>query len=187
VPAGRRLVSIRPRYIIAAASATGGLPHRCCPGCHAWFGRLLDLALTSVRQSSDDQTFHAQVTNREGRAGYYPYLYGKLEGMLEAAGEAPVIPKNDRRWLREVIRGREPLRCSFCGRTHEAVRKLISGPVAHICDECIDLCNEICDEDESLSDWPWRRVRPGQAPQTAAPRQLAAQAGSGVLDPGSTR
>lgn len=42
--------------------------------------------------SSDGKTFHAQVTNVEGRAGYYPYLYDKLVGMLEAMGEEPVVP-----------------------------------------------------------------------------------------------
>lgn len=43
--------------------------------------------------SSDGKTFHAQVTDLEGRAGFYPYLYGKLEAMLEGAGEEPVEPK----------------------------------------------------------------------------------------------
>src|SRR5215510_1889317 len=35
------------------------------------------------------------------------------------------------------------LRCSFCGKSPEAVKRLIAGPTAYICDECIDLCNEI--------------------------------------------
>ena len=46
--------------------------------------------------SSDGKSFHGQVTNREGRAGYYPYLYEKLESMLEAADEAPVVPRAER-------------------------------------------------------------------------------------------
>jgi hypothetical protein len=46
--------------------------------------------------SSDGKAFHAHVTNVEGRAGYYPYLYDKLEGMLEAVGEEPVVPKSAR-------------------------------------------------------------------------------------------
>lgn len=46
--------------------------------------------------SSDGKTFHAQVSSVEGRAGYYPYLYDRLEGMLEAAGEEPVVPKAER-------------------------------------------------------------------------------------------
>lgn len=39
------------------------------------------------------------------------------------------------------------LKCSFCGKGQEAVRKLISGPGVYVCDECIALCNEIISED----------------------------------------
>ena len=35
------------------------------------------------------------------------------------------------------------LRCSFCGKSQEEVKRLIAGPAAYICDECIDLCNDI--------------------------------------------
>ena len=56
--------------------------------------------------SSDGKTFHAEVTNVEGRIGYYPYLYVKLEGMLEAAGEAPAPPKTPG-WLPRVMRGQD--------------------------------------------------------------------------------
>ena len=40
------------------------------------------------------------------------------------------------------------LRCSFCGKSKDAVRKFISGPSVYICNECITLCNEILAEDE---------------------------------------
>jgi ATP-dependent Clp protease ATP-binding subunit ClpX len=39
------------------------------------------------------------------------------------------------------------LKCSFCGKSQDQVRKLIAGPGVYICDECIDLCNEILDEE----------------------------------------
>ena len=39
------------------------------------------------------------------------------------------------------------LKCSFCGKSQEQVRKLIAGPGVYICDECIDLCNEIIEEE----------------------------------------
>ena len=42
-------------------------------------------------------------------------------------------------------------RCSFCGKTQDEVRKLIAGPTVHICNECIDLCNDIVEE-EGLDD-----------------------------------
>ena len=41
------------------------------------------------------------------------------------------------------------LRCSFCGKTQKQVKKLIAGPGVYICDECIDLCNEIIEEELS--------------------------------------
>ncbi|MCP8617033.1 ATP-dependent protease ATP-binding subunit ClpX [Salirhabdus salicampi] len=39
------------------------------------------------------------------------------------------------------------LKCSFCGKTQEQVRKLVAGPGVYICDECIELCTEIVDEE----------------------------------------
>ena len=39
------------------------------------------------------------------------------------------------------------LRCSFCGKSRDEVRKLIAGPTVYICDECIDLCNDIIAEE----------------------------------------
>jgi len=39
------------------------------------------------------------------------------------------------------------LKCSFCGKTQDQVKKLIAGPDVFICDECVDLCNEILDEE----------------------------------------
>lgn len=44
-------------------------------------------------------------------------------------------------------KGRHTLVCSFCNRTQEEVRKLIAGPSVYICDECIDLCNDIIAEE----------------------------------------
>lgn len=39
------------------------------------------------------------------------------------------------------------LKCSFCGKTQDQVKKLIAGPEVYICDECVELCNEILDEE----------------------------------------
>ena len=41
----------------------------------------------------------------------------------------------------------EKLKCSFCGKTQDQVKKLIAGPEVYICDECVELCNEILDEE----------------------------------------
>ena len=45
----------------------------------------------------------------------------------------------------------ELLKCSFCGKSQKQVKKLIAGPGVYICDECIDLCNEIIEEELSES------------------------------------
>jgi ATP-dependent Clp protease ATP-binding subunit ClpX len=48
--------------------------------------------------------------------------------------------------------GGELLKCSFCGKSQKQVKKLIAGPGVYICDECIDLCNEIIEEEFSSSE-----------------------------------
>ena len=45
------------------------------------------------------------------------------------------MPSNDR------------LKCSFCGKTQDQVKKLIAGPDVFICDECVDLCSELIEDE----------------------------------------
>jgi ATP-dependent Clp protease ATP-binding subunit ClpX len=47
-----------------------------------------------------------------------------------------------------VRRSEEVLRCSFCGKSQNEVKKLIAGPTVYICNECIDICNEIINDDQ---------------------------------------
>ena len=51
------------------------------------------------------------------------------------------------------------LTCSFCGKNQEDVKKLIAGPSVYICDECVDLCIDIIDE-EVKSDADLNRQSP---------------------------
>ena len=44
-------------------------------------------------------------------------------------------------------RGDDTLRCSFCGKSQNEVKKLIAGPTVYICNECIDICIEIISDD----------------------------------------
>ncbi|HEY9805272.1 MAG TPA: ATP-dependent protease ATP-binding subunit ClpX, partial [Candidatus Obscuribacterales bacterium] len=65
------------------------------------------------------------------------------------------------------------LKCSFCGKSQEQVRKLIAGPGVYICDECVDLCNEILDEElfDSSTAAPQpspRREQPSEKRRTRA-------------------
>src|SRR3954451_16147131 len=68
----------------------------------------------------------------------------KLPARKEPAGRSDTegaIP------LARPTESNEQLLCSFCGKSQRQVKKLIAGPGVYICDECIDLCNEIIDEE----------------------------------------
>jgi ATP-dependent Clp protease ATP-binding subunit ClpX len=47
-----------------------------------------------------------------------------------------------------LYRSEEILRCSFCGKSQNEVKKLIAGPSVYVCNECIDICNEIINDDD---------------------------------------
>src|SRR5882762_6577726 len=70
------------------------------------------------------------------------------------------------------------LRCSFCGKSKDSVRKFISGPSVYICNECIALCNEILAEDEE------REVSEAltQVPTPAEIKDVLAQTLARILD-----
>ena len=63
-------------------------------------------------------------------------------------------------------RDEENLFCSFCGKSQREVRKLIAGPTVYICDECIDLCNDIIaeqiEEREEQEQGPFTLLKPAQ-------------------------
>ena len=60
-----------------------------------------------------------------------------------------------------------PYRCSFCGKSQEQVRKLIAGQGVYICDECINLCQEIIEEE--MLEAPKQRPASQKLPN---PRQI---------------
>src|SRR3989442_10821409 len=59
--------------------------------------------------------------------------------------------------------GNGTLKCSFCGKSQNDVRKLIAGPTVYICDECIELCNDIIAEEWEEEKWPEIRSLPKPA------------------------
>src|ERR1700678_3979467 len=64
--------------------------------------------------------------------------------------------------------GGDLLKCSFCGKSQKQVKKLIAGPGVYICDECIDLCNEIIEEDSADA----AEVNPDELPKPAEIREF---------------
>ena len=57
------------------------------------------------------------------------------------------------------------LRCSFCGKSKESVKKFISGPNVYICNECVSLCNEILAEEQERETQEQEQVVPSPTPE----------------------
>ena len=60
------------------------------------------------------------------------------------------------------------LSCTFCGKGQEEVRKLIAGPSVYICDECVDLCNDIIEEEVKANLLPFSPPASNSDPILAA-------------------
>ena len=78
-----------------------------------------------------------------------------------------------------AAKGGKPYRCSFCGKSQDQVRKLIAGQGVYICDECINLCQEIIEEE--MLETP----RPKQAASMAAVLLAAGRKGKRYALPNS--
>lgn len=75
--------------------------------------------------------------------------------------------------------GGDLLKCSFCGKSQKQVKKLIAGPGVYICDECIDLCNEIIEEELADAD----DVKLDELPKPAEIRSSSRATSSGKIPP----
>ena len=72
-------------------------------------------------------------------------------------------------------RNDERLRCSFCGKTQDQVRKLIAGPNgAYICDECVDVCAEIIDEELENDEFDGTQVESAEQINLIKPEEMKA-------------
>jgi ribosomal protein S14 len=69
----------------------------------------------------------------------------------DAAGisQAPQVEKSSKRTV--GARTKEVLRCSFCNKHQDHVAKLIAGPTVFICDECVEVCNDIIADDNRFA------------------------------------
>jgi ATP-dependent Clp protease ATP-binding subunit ClpX len=68
--------------------------------------------------------------------------------------------------------------CSFCGKNQHEVKKLIAGPSVFVCDECIDLCNDIIkEESEELND----RIVKTESEKLLSPKELSTSLGEHVI------
>ena len=87
--------------------------------------------------------------------------------------------------MSDKVGGEKLLYCSFCGKSQHEVRKLIAGPSVFICDECIELCNDIIrEETPGRARHQGRQVRPaGAARDPRHPRPVRDRPGHGEEDP----
>ncbi len=72
--------------------------------------------------------------------------YGIIDSIVTQKHSLREVPGESKR------RPTENLICSFCGKSQEEVKKLIAGPTVYICDECIELCNDIIAEESKLEE-----------------------------------
>jgi ATP-dependent Clp protease ATP-binding subunit ClpX len=76
------------------------------------------------------------------------------------------------------------LTCSFCGKSQKEVRKLIAGPSVYICDECVELCNDIITEEYEKEDYYATPAARAQAEgDLRLPRRVRGRAGPGQEGP----
>ncbi len=69
--------------------------------------------------------------------------------------------------MAKPVKGGGKFQCSFCGKSQDEVRKLIAGPTVYICDECIDLCNDIIAEE-------WKEERAKGLKDVSKPAEIKA-------------
>ena len=84
--------------------------------------------------------------DRRGGQGVRHHRLGHRTSLDRALAETD-DPRYKETRMARATDGNEQLLCSFCGKSQRQVKKLIAGPGVYICDECIDLCNEIIDEE----------------------------------------
>ncbi len=102
-----------------------------------------------------------QAAAREGQVGHGPRL---LHERGRGQGLRPGRPgRGQARAMKKGSGDGEILRCSFCNKDQNDVRKLIAGPTVFICDECVDVCNDIIADDRKVEGRSYRSSLP--APQ----------------------
>src|SRR5258708_38145715 len=98
---------------------------------------------------SGDGQHGARTVRSEVRSRFRATAAMRPWGKKVAAGsKRPNRAAQEREYaVARIGDGTDLLKCSFCGKSQKQVKKLIAGPGVYICDECIDRCNEIIEEE----------------------------------------
>jgi hypothetical protein len=103
-------------------------------------------ALRDALKAKAIETTHSEALELIAKAfGYenWNILSAKIEATEPRAGNEHTISA-------ETQNDRATLYCTFCGKSQHEVRKLIAGPTAFICDECVDICTDVIEPDDDL-------------------------------------
>ena len=87
-------------------------------------------------------------------------------GTIPSRRELPPVAKDN---------GEKNIKCSFCGKKQGQVQRIIAGPGVYICNECVDLCNDILDEDMSYEEPAGGELLPEVIPSPQAIKEYMDQ------------
>ncbi len=104
---------------------------------------LIDNVVHAPRRAGEPCVPAARTAKIRGRTSTLDLVLDRPEPLLGPSTRLHLHPRP-----RGSMSHDKHLRCSFCGKSKDSVRKFISGPSVYICNECIALCNEILAEDE---------------------------------------
>lgn len=82
--------------------------------------------------------------------------------------------------MAKQLKSDDHLRCSFCGKSRDQVRKLIAGPTVYICDECVGLCNEIMAEE-------WQEAKEALSSKLRKPVEINRHLDQYIIDQGRAK
>ena len=115
----------------------------------AWAAHRHEAALIAAALNADRAAFQEDIPAMAAAA-----LQSRAASAVERVADGP-----------DRVDRRRHTRCSFCGKHQDQVRKLVAGPGVYICDGCIDLCQEVLEEDSrkaAARGGPWS---PDPSPQ----------------------
>src|SRR6266404_8197779 len=95
------------------------------------------------------ETTHTEALELIARAFGYEN-WNILSAKIEAAEPSASDEREPSAGAQNDAASLETLYCSFCGKSQHEVRKLIAGPTAFICDECVDICTNVVEPDDDL-------------------------------------
>ena len=107
---------------------------------------IVDRVIASRKPPQAEPEFGVRTASADATPWRRVRRAGRVEGSVFPTG-ANAEPEKVRAGRARISDGADLLGCSFCGKSQKQVKKLIAGPGVYICDECIDLCNEIIEEE----------------------------------------